>query len=103
MEEMVSLTPVRASLRWTPVDEIQLTTAITFAGLTPRWEQSATWPNCPICGRSMAFILQLSSETLDEGHRQLGDAFYMQIEYGATLYFFFCESREVSCSITQNN
>lgn len=100
MKEMASSTPVQASLQWTTVPAASLTPWDTFAGGDPKWIQSPEWPACPQCKDDMDFILQLSSETLDEGLDQL-EPFYIQLEYGATLYFFFCHRCRVACSVTQ--
>jgi hypothetical protein len=75
----------------------------TFAGGKPEWLQKSEWPKCPECGKKMEFILQLSSDSIDTllRNKNFKDKFTIEIEYYATLYFFFCEKCDVSCSITQ--
>lgn len=103
MQEMISNKPAQASIKWELIPSSGLTGWDTFAGGNPAWMQYPEWPLCPQCKTKMDFILQISSDTLDQGHHQLGDSFYIQLEYGATLYFFFCHQCQISASVTQNS
>jgi hypothetical protein len=95
--------PVSASVLWQPCTNGRpLTGWDTIAGETPAWLQPTTPPVCPECGEAMAFILQLATDTLDRAFHELDTDFYIQIEYGATLYFFYCHTCHVSASLTQS-
>jgi len=59
------------------------------AGGKPVWLQGGEWPVCPLCWRTMQFILQFASCSI------------ISIEYYATLYFFACDTCGVTCSVTQ--
>lgn len=95
-----------ASIRWTPgppAGEPAEWGRQTLAGGSPAWLQNPAWPNCPSCETEMAFVLQLSSTTLDAQRLQieLEQEFYLSIEYYATLYCFECAACEVTGSVTQ--
>lgn len=102
MQEMICDKPVQASIRWEVASSSGLTGWDAFAGGSPAWLQHPEWPSCPQCKAEMDFILQMSSDALDQGHRQLSNSFYIQLEYGATLYYFFCHLCQISASVTQN-
>jgi hypothetical protein len=95
-----------ASIKWEQVSSIkrsQQEYLPIFSGGKPLWVQKAERPRCPKCKKHMDFILQISSEALDTTKRnqEFISDIYMDIEYYSTLYFFFCEQCEVSCSVTQ--
>lgn len=60
----------------------------SFIGCSPRWQQRATGPKCPVCRCAMTFVLQLESDFSDTTGIDFG--------YGGTMYLHFCSK----CAVT---
>lgn len=66
----------------------------------PSWVQSAEFPTCPICARTMSFLMQLDSGLkLDVKAQTEGDTLYWGS--GGMAYIFWCDACRISATMWQ--
>jgi len=61
----------------------------------PTWIQAAAYPACPVCGRTMPFLLQLDSDLPNEASEE------WLWGSGGICYVFWCDACAVSSSLWQ--
>lgn len=89
-ETTVRLVPT--PMRWYWQDARHEQENLTRVGGYPSWIQSADFPSCPDCGKTMPFLFQLDSGLPGDGDESFGDGI---------LFTYWCNTCRVSISVPQ--